>query len=197
MRLLDYIVTARLPRFLLAAVAAAVFLVPTPSASAQTRTADNILIGQANQSGMDVAWGTADGVIDAPIDRVMAVVGDYANYNQFMPHFRTSRVLAQRGNRAMVYFEVGILRDTATLWARMRIQRQADQGDTRVIVASLVEGNMDAFRARWEITPVDATHTRINFRILVAPDLPVPDSLMTEQNVKAARNTVRAIRRRV
>ena len=63
--------------------------------------------------------------------------------------------------------------------------------------ATMVQGNVDAFRAYWEITPIDATHTLVEFRILVDPDMPLPSSLFTDQNVKAARNTIRSVRRRM
>ncbi|NOY91799.1 MAG: hypothetical protein GXP55_11435 [Deltaproteobacteria bacterium] len=156
-----------------------------------------IQTGQASESGTSVEWGTAVGVVNQPMEAVMGVVQDYANYSQFMPHFRTSRVIAQRGTDAMIYLEVGIIRNTATLWGQLRLRERPARGRSRVVEARLVQGNMDEFRARWELTPVDATHTLVRFQILVAPDLPLPSSIFTHENVKAARKTLRALRRRL
>ena len=82
-------------------------------------------------------------------------------------------------------------------WAQLRIRPRPNRGDTRIIEATMTEGNVDLFHALWEVTPIDATHTAVEFRILVEPDLPLPASVFTGENVKAARRTIRALRRRV
>ena len=184
-----------LPRLLL--LAAAISAAPAIASAQSAPSGDEILTGEAAESGSDVAWGTARGIVDAPIERVTAVVEDYAQYNRFLPHFRTSRILAQRGSSAMVYFEVGVMRETHTLWAQMRIRPRPSRGDTRIYEATLVEGNVDAFSARWELTPMANGQTLVEFRILVDPDLPLPASVFTNENVRAARKTVRALRRRM
>lgn len=165
--------------------------------AAQSAAGDDVVTGQLSQAGTSVQWGTARGVVERPVDAVMGVVQDYANYARFLPHFAASRVLSQRGNAAMVYVEVNVMRNSATLWAQLRIRPRPNRGDTRVIEATMTEGNVDLFHATWEVTPVDATHTMVEFRILVDPDMPLPASVFTAENVKAARRTIRALRRRV
>lgn len=152
---------------------------------------------QRSQEGSSISWGEARGVVEQPFERVLSVVQDYGNYNQFLP-FRTSKVLARRGNKAMVYLEVGVMKDTVTLWGQLRIGQIKSLGASKVIEASLIEGNVDDFKARWELTPVDGgKRTRVDFRILVDPDLPLPSSVFTRENVKAARRAVRALRHRL
>jgi len=173
------------------------------AAQAQSATAlasslgQEIQTGQATQSGTSISWGTAVAVVDEPLEDVMGVVLDYGNYSEFMPHFRTSRVIAQRGADAMIYLEVGIIRNTATLWGQLRLTERPARGTSRIIEAHLVQGNMDEFRARWELTPIDGGRTLVRFRILGAPDLPLPASVFRSENVKAARKTLRALRRRL
>ena len=166
-------------------------------AGAQTAPGADVVTGQLSQPGTSVQWGTARGVVDEPIDDVMGVIQDYANYAQFLPHFAASRVLSARGTSAMVYVEVNVMRNSATLWAQLRIRPRPNRGDTRIIEATMTEGNVDLFHALWEVPPIDATHTAVEFRILVEPDLPLPASVFTGENVKAARRTIRALRRRV
>lgn len=158
---------------------------------------DGIRTGEDEQEGTSVAWGTATAVVEAPIDDVLRVVRDYAHYSEFLPHFRTSRVLARRGDDAMVYMEVGILRDTVTLWGNLRIRYRAREQGGHVVEARMTEGNMDEFRARWELAPLANGHTLVQFRILVDPDLPVPSSVVSSENVKSARRTIRRLRDRV
>ncbi|MCB9657445.1 MAG: SRPBCC family protein [Polyangiales bacterium] len=167
------------------------------SATASAQTGEEIVTGQQSQSGTSVEWGTGRGVVAHPVDTVMGVIEDYANYARFLPHFAASRVLSRRGSAAMVYVEVNVMRNTATLWAQLRIRARPNRGDTRIIEATMTDGNVDMFHALWEVTPIDATHTMVEFRILVDPDLPLPASVFTAENVKAARRTIRALRQRV
>ena len=69
----------------------------------------------SRSNGSSISWGRAVGVIDRPLGEVLPVVVDYENYVQFMPNFTKSQVLAQRGNRAMVYMEVSVASGTFTL----------------------------------------------------------------------------------
>jgi len=166
-------------------------------ATVAAQLGDEIRTGQLAVDGRSVEFGTAVGVVDEPYTDVLAVLSDYGNYHHFLPHFRTSRVLAQRGSDAMVYLEVGVLRDTVTLWGQMRMSQRPD-GEGVVIEARMTQGNMDEFRARWEVTPLDGgARALVTFHILVEPDLPVPSSVLTHENVKAARRAVRALRQRV
>ena len=70
--------------------------------------------------------------------------------------------------------------------------------ETRVVEARLLEGNIDAFRAEWRLAPsVDGEHTRVAFRIFVDPDLPLPSSLISRENERAARRSIEALRARL
>jgi hypothetical protein len=61
-----------------------------------------------------------------------------------------------------------------------------------------MEGNVDAFSARFELTPVDAgTRTRVDFKIYVDPDIPLPSSVFSRENERAAEKTLRALQTRV
>jgi ribosome-associated toxin RatA of RatAB toxin-antitoxin module len=153
---------------------------------------------QIVEEGSSISWGHAVGVIDKPIEEVLPVVVDYANYAHFMPNFTKSKVLAQRGNRAMVYMEVSVASGTFTLWGQLKLSESPAEGTTRVIEARLLEGNMDAFSATWRLTPVDGgARTEVDFKIYVDPNMPLPSSVFSRENEKAAGKTVRALETRV
>jgi ribosome-associated toxin RatA of RatAB toxin-antitoxin module len=146
-------------------------------------------------SGSSVKAGRAVGIVDAPIDTVLAIVQDYGSYEKFMPHFRASRVLSRRGNSALVYMQASIAADTMTLWAQLKIGPRPNVGNARIIEAKMVQGNMDAMQARWELTSVDGQHTLVAFQLLMDPKVPLPASLVSGENEKAAQKTIRALRR--
>ncbi len=184
-------------------IAAAALLVAPAAAAAQSsaeREAERLgdrVETRAVASNGSVEWGEAVGVVDAPAEVVMRIVTDYARYEDFLPHFRRSRVLSRRGQNALVYMQASVIRNTTTLWAQMRIFARRPRGETRIVEGRMIEGNMDAFAARWEVTPLGPDRTLVRFRLLVDPDLPFPSSVFTSENIKAARRTVRALRQRV
>ena len=174
---------------------AALFLATSPVHAAGE---PDVRTAQIAEEGSNISWGHAIGVIDKPIDQVFPVVVDYANYAHFMPNFTKSKVLAQRGNRAMVYMEVSVAAGTFTLWGQFKLSEAPAEGETRVIEARLQEGNMDAFSATWRLTPVhDGARTEVDFKLYVDPNMPLPSSVFSRENERAAGNTVRALSSRI
>jgi ribosome-associated toxin RatA of RatAB toxin-antitoxin module len=172
---------------------AAVLCGPVPAAGEA-----DIFTAQIAQAGSNIAWGQAVAVIDEPIDEVFPVVVDYGSYVHFMPDFTKSKVLAQRGNRAMVYMELTVASGSFTLWGQLNLSERPAEGDTRVIEAKLLDGNMNAFSATWRLTPVEGgAATKVDFKIYVDPDMPLPASVFSRENEKAAGKAVRALRRRI
>ena len=158
----------------------------------------DVLTTQIAQEGSSISSGRAVGVLDHPLDDVLPVVLDYENYVHFMPNFTKSKVLAQRGSRAMVYMEVSVASGTFTLWGQLKLSEVSTDGEVRVVEARLLEGNIDAFSAVWRLTPVDdGARTQVEFQLYVDPDMPLPASVFSRENERAAGNTVRALRSRV
>jgi len=157
-----------------------------------------IFTAQIPEEGSNISWGQAVLVVDKPIEELLPIVRDYANYVQFMPNFTKSKVLAQRGSRAMVYMEVSVAKGAITLWGQLNLAERPPDGDSRIVEAHLMEGNVDAFSARWTLTPVDGgARTEVDFKIFVDPDIPLPSSIFSRENERAAGRTVRALRTRV
>lgn len=172
---------------------------PSSSAAAEEQSEGaDVFTAQIPEEGSDIAWGQAVLVVDKPIEEVLSIVRDYGSYVQFVPHFTKSKVLAQRGRRALVYVEVSVAKGAFTLWGQLELAEHPAKGDSHVVEALLMEGNVDAFSARWTLTPVDGgTRTRVDFKLYVDPDIPLPSSIFSRENEKAAGRMVRAIRTRV
>ena len=167
-------------------------------ATAEVEENEGISTSQVPAEGSSISWGQAVMVVDRPMHEVLPVIQDYANYVQFMPNFTKSKVLAQRGSRAMVYMEVSVAKGAFTLWGQLDLAEKPTVGDVHVVEARLLEGNVDAFSASFTLTPVDGgAHTRVDFRIYVDPDIPLPSSVFSRENERAAGKTVRALRTRV
>lgn len=151
---------------------------------------------EKSEHGAD--WGRAIAVVDAPMDHVMKIVTDYDHYSEFLPHFKVSKVLSRRGDDALVYLEVGIIKNTTTLWGQLKLKSSTDAKQKRTITAKVTKGNMTQFAATWEVTPLDGgKRTLVDFRILVEPKLPLPSAVFSAENEKAAARSLKAVRKRV
>ena len=155
-----------------------------------------ILTRQLSESGSNIARGEAEAELAQPLESILPVLENYASYEEFMPNFRRSRVLAQRGTRARVYMEVSAAAGALTLWGQLDLRERGEEDSAaRIIEAQLLEGNIDAFRAEWRLEPSeDGKHTQVAFQIFVDPDLPLPSALISRENERAARRTIEALR---
>lgn len=174
-------------------------LMPSHAAAVEAHVENaGILTAQIPVEGSNIATGQAVIVVDRPIEEVLQIVLDYANYVRFMPNFTKSKVLAQRGSRAMVYMEVSVAKGMYTLYGQLNLAERPQDGVSRVVEGRLMDGNIDAFDASFKLTPTDdGARTEIDFRIYVDPDLPLPSSIFSRENERAAGRTVRALRARV
>ena len=176
------------------------FVLATTAGPAAAEIGENagIFTTQLPEEGSSISWGQAIIVVDKPVEEVLPVVRDYANYVQFMPNFTKSKVLAQRGSRAMVYMEVSVAKGAITLWGQLALAERPSDGDRHIVEARLMQGNVDAFNASFTLTPVDGgARTQIDFKIYVDPDIALPSSVFSRENERAAGRTVRALRTRV
>ncbi|MBT8469715.1 MAG: SRPBCC family protein, partial [Deltaproteobacteria bacterium] len=146
-----------------------------------------------------IAWGEAEAELEQPVAEILSVIADYEGYAGFMPNFRRSKVLAKRGSRARVYIEVSAAAGALTFWGQLDLtERGEETSEMRVVEARLLEGNIDAFRAEWRLAPsAGGEHTKVAFRIFVDPDLPLPSSLISRENERAARRSIEALRSRL
>jgi ribosome-associated toxin RatA of RatAB toxin-antitoxin module len=146
-----------------------------------------------------VEYGRVEGVLDANTDEVLAILHDYSKYAGLFPYFQTTKVLSQRGSDAIVYLEAKVLHGAATLWGQVRMKATPGQNGTEVIDVKMMKGksNVAEFLARWEITPIDGgQRTKVAFQLLVDPDLPVPNSIVSNEMKNSVGKAFRALRKR-
>jgi ribosome-associated toxin RatA of RatAB toxin-antitoxin module len=171
---------------------------PSRASAVEPQGDAGIFTAQLPVQGSNIASGRAVIVVDKSIDQVLPVIVDYANYVRFMPNFTHSRVLSQRGNRAMVYMEVSVAKGLYTLHGQLDMAERPQDGGSRLVEVRLVEGNVNAFNASFKLTPVDGgARTEIDLNIYVDPDIPLPSSVFSRENERSAAKALRALRARI
>jgi ribosome-associated toxin RatA of RatAB toxin-antitoxin module len=184
--------------------APAVVPVPAPAISPLDTRAHamgtEIALANVTHPSHGVEWGRAEGVVEASPADVLAIMHDYAQYAGIFPYFEKSRVLSQRGSDALIYLEAVVLHGAATLWSQVRMSSTSPTPGTQVVEAKMMKGkgNISQLLARWEVTPIDGgQRSFVTFQILVDPDLPFPDSIVSGEMKKGAGQAFRALRKRV
>jgi len=169
----------------------------TQRAAAEEATA--IEAGNVAYPGSDVSWGRAVTTVDLPVSKVSSVVTDYARYSEFIPRCDQSKVLSRRGDNAILYIQSKVLKNTTTFWVQLHIYKKVKKDSSTIVVEGRkLQGNVERAVARWELWPVDGgKRTRIAFQFFVQLDLPIPSSVVSDQNRKAARATLKALRKRI
>jgi ribosome-associated toxin RatA of RatAB toxin-antitoxin module len=148
-------------------------------------------------SGASIRAGGAMVAIDAPLADVRQIVTDYAHYQDFLPGFQKSRILARGPAGTDVYLQAPILHGAATLWAVVRFGLPVRDGAGEKIEGRKTgPANVDDLRATWKLYPIDANRTVLKLEFLMVPNLPLPGSMITPQLEESSEDAVRACRDR-
>jgi hypothetical protein len=147
--------------------------------------------------GIAVHGGAAMIAINAPLSAVKALITDYAHYQDIMPGFSRSRVIAKSAVGTDVYLQVPVLHGAATLWAVTRFSPPHPDGPgERIDAHRNGQANVEDFRAAWRYYAVDDAHTVLKLEVLMIPVVPLPGALLTPQLEQAAGEALLALRSR-
>lgn len=133
--------------------------------------------------------------VNAPIDRVRTVLFDLARYPQFMPHYSKAIVLrtTASGGR-VVRMEID---QVVRLWMQIEIGPPSTASGIESYEGRLSEGNVKAFRPRWEIEAIDGGRTRLSVESFLDPDLSlVPSSFVNSGARDGIRDAILALKAR-
>jgi ribosome-associated toxin RatA of RatAB toxin-antitoxin module len=136
-----------------------------------------------------------EATIEAPIDRIRALVTDYDHYATNLPKFGRSKVLKRIARGAEVYLQVPLLHGAAHLWAVARFDGPIVSNDGERVEGNYTgQGNVSAFHCLWTYARVDDTHTQLHFSVLLLPKFPLPHSIIEKELNDACHDAVNAVK---
>jgi hypothetical protein len=169
---------------------------PPPAAPVRPAPAAPVQVQETTVPGLAAHGARATTEINAPFDVVAGVVTDFANYREFLPQVRQSRVIARRANQQDVYFQVPLLDNFGTVWMLDRFDVRRTPNSV-VVDGHMVNGNMSRFDCRIEAAEIPGTRrTRVAVQMLAVPTFPVPASFLTMQHSRWTGRGLEAIRDR-
>lgn len=150
--------------------------------------------GAVRVPGIDLPVARAEGIIYAPMTKVVKVLEDYPNYPRFIPYLTTSKVLARRGPQAILYTEISVLDGKVKFW----VQTKVGPKTPNMIEGSRIKGNVRQALARWYYWPVhNGAATLVAFELAVDPDWPLGNDFVVSETLKMARDTIDRLRAEV
>ena len=139
--------------------------------------------------------GGAEIRIRSSMERVLAVVRDFAEYKEILPRITKSQVLGRRGPATDVYMEAPILRGLVRAWGVARFAAPQKWGEGGLqIEGKLVKGNLDGWWGTWKLQPCGDSCTMLRLEMFVEPSLPVPPASVSEELEWACDAAVTAVR---
>ena len=149
--------------------------------------------------GTDMVRGKSTLKVQAPIEKVREQLFAFGQYPEFMPHYKKAKILgrAPSGGRD-VYMEIEALNGAVTFWTRVDMPRQPVMVDgTEVYEAKMLDGNVKDFKAIWRVKKIDDASTELTLEVFLQPKLPLPTSILNNENLKGASSGVTAMRARI
>lgn len=149
--------------------------------------------------GKSERYGHAEGLIDAPVDRVKAKLQDYSNYKELAgPKFKTVRVVDKQGANTDVYFQLPIMKGLITInyVTRFPKAKPAVGGGGDVVEGTFVKGNIKDMNIAFTVRPgPDDKSAVMVCDLVLLPNVPAPQSALDEELRDACGDAINAVRK--
>jgi len=146
-----------------------------------------------------IRWAQAAGIIEAPLQRVLATVKDFGLYSSLYEDIKTSRIVKRLNpTTSIVYLVLKMPFPFDNLWAYLWIEELPLEGGGQQVRASLIKGNMKAFFASWRLVPVDekgSSSVKLQVDIRLVPSFPFPAEGVNAKLLKAAKTILEGIQK--
>jgi carbon monoxide dehydrogenase subunit G len=146
-------------------------LVLTGTVAAQSAIAAGQIRFETDHEG-ELITITASADMEVEARTVWAVISDYDNLAEFIPHMRSSRVLRRDGDQVLIEQtgEFGFLFFRQPVEVRLSVA----ESPPRRIVAHAVGGNLQSLEGRYAIESLPGGEVRLNYSGRLVPGFDVP-----------------------
>jgi ribosome-associated toxin RatA of RatAB toxin-antitoxin module len=149
-------------------------------------------------AGTDFVHGRATVKVNASIEKVRESVLDFGHYAEFMPHYRSARVLGRTATGARdVYMEIEALYGAVKMWVEIEFPRPTIVDGVETHESHFVKGNVKDFKAIWRLRKIDEATTELSLEVFLQPSIPMPTNLMNGENLGGSVKGVMAMRARI
>jgi len=147
-------------------------------------------------AGSSIGRARATVMVRAAAERVRAVLFDFANYPAFLPNYKSARVLATSPEGAtLVHMQIDALGGMIRRWMKVEISPPRTEGPRQTFDARLLEGDVKAFEARWELVRMD-DGTRLTLESYIDANLTLPAAFIDAGSAAGLKASILAVKAR-
>jgi hypothetical protein len=149
-------------------------------------------------AGTEFVRGRTTVKINAPIEKVREAVLDFGHYADFMPHYRSAKLLGRTATGARdVYMEIEALYGAVKMWVEIEFPKPTIVDGVETHESTFVKGNVKDFKAIWRLRRLDDATTELSLEVFLQPSIPLPTALMNKENLGGSAAGVTAMRGRI
>jgi len=149
--------------------------------------AGEVIISNEKIEGSDMPRVTALGVIDAPPEKVWALVEDCANYSKTMVRIEESKQIERDGGTVICEVTADLPWPVPNLSSRTRAVHTVEPGVRWQRKWTMIKGDYTRNDGSWTLTPYkgDPNRTLAQYQLHVEPKIHVPDSIIASGQRKS------------
>jgi ribosome-associated toxin RatA of RatAB toxin-antitoxin module len=147
-------------------------------------------------AGSSLGRARATVMVRAAAERVRAVLFDFASYPEFMPNYKSAKVLATSPEGVtQVHMQIDALGGMIRRWMKIEISAPLTDGARQTFNARLLEGDVKAFEARWELTRM-VDGTRLTLESYLDANLTLPAAFIEAGSAAGLKASILAVKAR-
>ncbi len=120
----------------------------------------------------------AEAVLDAPAAVLWAIVSDCNNFKKTMPNILSSQEISRTATGAICQVTADLPFPLPDLTSKTSAVHTIEPDKRYLRRWTLIDGDYTINEGSWTLDAVDATHTKVTYRLRVRPKIPVPDSML-------------------
>lgn len=128
-------------------------------------------------------YGHAEGLVNAPAEKVAKAMTEFHTYRTLHRKFATARVINKEGDKTDVYmrYPVQIGPMKIEFYEVMRFSPPRTVNGVTILEGTAIKGDMKYGHTVISVKPVDANHSILSVDILLVPRIFCPQSLVDEE----------------
>lgn len=147
-------------------------------ACAPAAAADDVKVWSEAVAGSDIPMAVAEAVLEAPAAVLWDIVSDCNNFKATMPNILNSQEISRTATGAVCQVTADLPFPLPDLTSKTTAVHTIEPNKSYLRRWSLIDGDYTLNEGSWKLEAVDATHTKVTYRLRVRPKMPVPDSML-------------------
>lgn len=146
--------------------------------------------------GSSLGRARATVVVRAALERVRTVLLDFPSYPEFIPHYKSAKVVATSPDgHIQVDMKIDALSGMIRRWMRIELSPPVVVGTHETFGARLLDGDVKAFEARWELERM-VDGTRLTLESFLDANLQLPTAFIDAGSAAGIKASILAIKAR-